>query len=57
MAPFSNLVLRACICNYIYSLIRLSAKLSKKKKKLNSLICYFILLPLTGSGKIRPLSY
>lgn len=33
MALFSNLELRACICNYIYSLIRLSAKLSKKKKK------------------------
>lgn len=53
MTPIIDLVLGAYICNYIYSLIRLSAKLAKK---LNS-FAYFILLPLTGTGKIRPLSY
>lgn len=31
MAPISDLVLRTYICNYIYSLIRLSAKFAKKK--------------------------
>lgn len=36
MAPISDLVLRACSCSYIDSLIRLSANFYKK---LNSLIC------------------
>lgn len=55
MAPISDLVLRTYICNYIYSLIRLSAKFAKKK--LFNSLTYFILLPLSGTGKIRPLSY
>lgn len=51
MAPVSELVPRTSICHYIYSLIRLSTKLAKKLVILFYIV--FILLPLTGTGKIK----